>query len=102
MSELERSTPLAITHRSAPGIKHPGPHVIDRSGPAHIVRTGTDHIEVNIGAISEPAEIAAVVSRIELLLAAGDDTVHIVADSSTPNPDRSAGTRRNRPQAARR
>lgn len=86
MSELERSLALAIPRRTSQEVQRTGPPIIDAAGPARIMRTGTDNVEVDIGAMSEPAEIAAVVSRIEQLLDAGDDTVDVVAVASTPHP----------------
>jgi hypothetical protein len=40
---------------------------------------GTDHVQIAVGAIDEPAELAALVDRIEQLLEAGYATVEITS-----------------------
>jgi hypothetical protein len=51
--------------------------------PAHIVCIGANRVQVAIGSINEPAELAAVVDRIGRLLDAGYDTVDIISTATS-------------------
>jgi hypothetical protein len=57
------------------------------SNPLRIDRIGTDHMRVHIRPAVGRAELRALVERIEQLLDAGYETIHVVAETVTHEPE---------------